>query len=158
MTPRPPQTDAEWESYRALRWLVLRKPWGQPLAPDAGEDREDCVHAMIPGEDGRAVAVGRIIFKSDGTAQVRSMATVEHLRGQGLGQRVLEYLEQAARRRGVTSIILNARDRAVPFYARLGFEAVGEGPLLFGCIPHTAMRKQLTPTAPGDADDEEVRS
>ena len=80
------------------------------------------------------------------------------MRGEGLGRRMLEYLEQAARRRGVTSIFLNARDRAVPFYAKLGYEAVGEGPMLFGFIPHMAMRKQLTPTAPGDAVDEEGRS
>jgi GNAT superfamily N-acetyltransferase len=141
--PRPPQTDAEWESYRELRWRVLRAPWNQPRGGDAGEDDEDVVHAMIPGDAGEAIAVGRIIFLRNGQAQIRSMATIEPLRGRGLGQRVIEYLEQQARARGVKTIVLNARNRAVPFYARLGYEAVGEGPLLFGVIPHTAMRKQL---------------
>jgi GNAT superfamily N-acetyltransferase len=143
MEPRPPQTDAEWASYRDLRWRVLRAPWNQPLAPDAGEDQEDQVHAMITDASGAVLSVGRIIFKPNGEAQVRSMATEESHRGRGLGRRIIEYLEQAARRRGVTAISLNAREDAVPFYARLGYEPTGEGPLLFGCIRHTTMRKML---------------
>jgi GNAT superfamily N-acetyltransferase len=143
MEARPPHTDAEWASYRELRWRVLRAPWNQPLAPDAGEDQEDQVHAMIAGPSGAAIAVGRIIFKSNGEAQVRSMATDESHRGQGLGRRIIEYLEQEARRRGITTVSLNAREAAVSFYTRLGYAPTGEGPLLFGCIRHTAMRKTL---------------
>lgn len=143
MEPRPPHTVAEWASYRDLRWRVLRAPWNQPLAPDAGEDQEDQVHAMIAGPSGAALAVGRIIFKPDGEAQIRSMATEESHRGQGLGRGIIEYLEQSARLRGATAISLNAREAAVPFYAKLGYEPAGEGPLLFGCIRHTAMRKIL---------------
>jgi GNAT superfamily N-acetyltransferase len=143
MEVHPPNTDAEWASYRELRWRVLRAPWNQPHAPDAGEDQEDQIHAMIAGPSGAALAVGRIIFKTSGEAQVRSMATDESHRGQGLGRRIIEYLEQAARLRGVAAISLNAREAAVPFYARLGYEPTGEGPLLFGCIRHTSMRKTL---------------
>jgi GNAT superfamily N-acetyltransferase len=143
MEVHPPNTDVEWASYRNLRWRVLRAPWNQPLAPDAGEDQEDQVHAMIADASGAALAVGRIIFKSSGEAQVRSMATDESHRGKGLGRRIIEYLELEARHRGVTAISLNAREAAVPFYARLGYESIGEGPLLFGCIRHTTMRKAL---------------
>jgi len=143
MHPRPPQTHAEWQSYRDLRWRVLRAPWNQPPAVDAGEDQEDCLHAMIADDAGGAIAVGRIIFRADGEAQIRSMATAEDRRGLGLGRQIMEYLEQAARRREMRAIFLNARDNAVGFYAKLGYEPVGEGPLLFGCIPHTAMKKSL---------------
>lgn len=148
MTPRPPQTDAEWQSYYDLRWQVLRKPWNQPPGGDANEAAEDVLHVMIPDDAGRAIAVGRIIFKPDGEAQVRSMATAEGMRSRGLGQRVMEYLEQAARQRGVKTIVLNARNQAVPFYAKFGYEAIGEGHLLFGVIPHTVMRKTLTESNP----------
>jgi GNAT superfamily N-acetyltransferase len=143
MQPRAPQTEAEWDSYRELRWRVLRAPWNQPLAADAGEDDEEQVHAMLTDDAGRAIAVGRIIFKPNREAQIRSMATADGFRGQGLGRRIMEHLEDAARQRGVTTVLLNSRDNAVEFYAKLGYEAVGEGPLLFGCIPHTAMRKLL---------------
>jgi predicted GNAT family N-acyltransferase len=143
MQPRPPQTDAEWASYRDLRWRVLRAPWNQPPHIDAGEDQEDCVHAMIANDAGQAIAVGRVILKPTGEAHIRSMATAEDCRGQGLGRRIMDYLEQAARERGATTVILNARENAVIFYAKLGYVPVGEGPLLFGVIPHTVMQKTL---------------
>src|SRR5262245_4792564 len=98
---------------------------------------------MIADDAGRAIAVGRIIFKSAREAQVRSMATRGAARGHGLGRRVLEYLEQQARNASVATIFLNAREEAVGFYARLGYEPVGPGPLLFGVIPHTVMKKAL---------------
>jgi N-acetylglutamate synthase-like GNAT family acetyltransferase len=99
---------------------------------------------MIADHRGRAIAVGRILFKSPTEAQIRSMATEEAFRGQGLGRRIMEYLEQAARDEGVTTIFLNARESVVPFYAKLGYEITGPGPTLFDCIRHKAMRKQLS--------------
>jgi N-acetylglutamate synthase-like GNAT family acetyltransferase len=148
MGPRCPRTEAEWASYHDLRWRVLRAPWGQPRGGDAGEGEEDAVHAMIADEAGEAIAVGRVIFTSAGEAQIRSMATAEGQRGAGLGRRIIEYLERAARQHGVTTIFLNSRDAATGFYTGLGYEAVGEGPTLFGVVKHTVMRKQLT-TADG---------
>lgn len=143
MQPRPPQTETEWASYRDLRWRVLRAPWNQPPHIDADETSSDCIHAMIADDNGQAIAVGRILFKANAEAQIRSMATAEDCRGQGLGRRIMDYLEQAARKRGATSVLLNARENAVPFYIKLGYEPVGQGPLLFGCIPHTVMKKPL---------------
>jgi predicted GNAT family N-acyltransferase len=143
MTPRSPQSDDEWNSYYDLRWRVLRAPWGQPPGGDPDEGSQKTVHAMIAGDGGRAIAVGRLLFKSAAEAQVRSMATEEAARGRGLGRRVMEYLEQAARAEGVTTIFLNAREDVVPFYAKLGYEVTGDGPTLFDCIRHKAMRKQL---------------
>jgi GNAT superfamily N-acetyltransferase len=101
------------------------------------------LHVMIGDEAGRAIAVGRIIFKCGDEAQIRSMATDDGHRGEGLGRRIMEYLEQAARNRGVKVIVLNARENAAGFYAKLGYEVVGPGPLLFGAIPHLAMSKPL---------------
>ena len=142
-SPRSPRTDAEWASYHDLRWRVLRAPWGQPPVVDPGEDDEDCVHAMIADDAGRAIAVGRIIFKAPGEAQIRSMATEEAYRGRGLGKQIMKFLEHAACERGVRTIVLNAREDVAPFYAQLGYEAVGEGPVLFERIRHTTMRKRL---------------
>jgi predicted GNAT family N-acyltransferase len=143
MNAKSPQSPAEWESYYDLRWRILRAPWNQPRGGDPDEGQGDMLHAMIGDDDGRAIAVGRIIFKSAEEAQIRSMATEEGRRGEGLGRRIMDFLEQAARNRGVKVIFLNAREQAAGFYARLGYEVVGPGPLLFGVIPHLAMRKQV---------------
>lgn len=138
-----PQTDAEWASYHDLRWQVLRAPWGQPRGGDDDEGLEPTVHAMIADEAGQAIAVGRLIVKSATEAQVRSMATAEPWRGRGLGRQVLEYLEQQARAAGIQTVFLNARENALGFYAKLGYQAVGPGPTLFGVIRHVVMRKYL---------------
>jgi predicted GNAT family N-acyltransferase len=143
MDVKRPESDDEWEGYYDLRWRILRAPWGQPRGGDPDEEQEDMLHAMIGDDAGRAIAVGRIIFKSADEAQIRSMATAEDRRGEGWGRRLMEYLEQAARNRGVKTIFLNAREEAAEFYAKLGYEAIGPGPTLFGVIPHVAMRKQL---------------
>lgn len=143
MRPRSPLTDADWESYHDLRWRVLRAPWGQPPGGDLGEAEEDAIHAMITDKSGKAIAVGRIIFKSASEAQIRSMATAEGHRGAGWGRQIIAYLEHVARQRGVATIILNSRDVAAGFYAKLGYEAIGEGPTLFDVVRHTVMRKQL---------------
>ncbi len=143
MQVRSPQTDAEWTAYRDLRWRVLRAPWGQPPTADADEDQFPCTHLAIFDGDGQAIAVGRLVCKSPHEAQIRSMAVDERYRGQGLGRRIMSRLEQAARDVGVRSIVLQARENAVDFYARQGYEVVGDGPLLFGVIHHATMRKQL---------------
>lgn len=143
MTPRTPQTDAEWAAYRDLRWRVLRAPWGQPPTADADEDQFPCTHLAIFGDDGQAIAVGRLVCKSPHEAQIRSMAVDERYRGQGLGRKIMSHLEQAARDAGVRSIVLHARENAVEFYARQGYQVVGQGPLLFGVIHHATMTKTL---------------
>jgi ribosomal protein S18 acetylase RimI-like enzyme len=71
------------------------------------------------------------------------MATAPHVRSQGLGRRIIEHLEAVARDKGAKTIVLNARDSAVGFYAKLGYEIVGPGPTLFDVIPHVKMCKRL---------------
>ena len=143
MPVQSPQTEDQWRQYYDLRWQVLRAPWGQPREDCPLPDEEDAVHALICDDAGAALAVGRIIFRGEGEAQIRSMATAPARRGEGLGRQIMEFLEEAARRRGVVSILLNARTGAVPFYAGLGYRATGPGPKLFGQIEHVAMRKEL---------------
>ncbi len=140
---RRPQSGAEWAAYYELRWQVLRAPWRQPAesATDVVEAASE--HAVILDNQGQALATGRLLFNSPTECQLRSMATAAHARGQGLGRRVVEYLEQIARRRGAESIVLNARNDAAGFYEKLGYEVVGEGPMLFGVIPHLRMSKRL---------------
>jgi N-acetylglutamate synthase-like GNAT family acetyltransferase len=150
MTPRAPQNDAEWDSYDELRYQVLRAPWGQPRDEKAS-DEVPTVHAMIADHRNRAIAVGRLLILSPTEGQIRSMATAEDMRGQGLGQQIMRHLEQAARDAGISVITLNSREEAVAFYTKLGYKRVGEGPLLFGKIPHAAMRKELSPPTGKDA-------
>jgi GNAT superfamily N-acetyltransferase len=140
-----PETADEWQAYYDLRWRVLRAPWGQPLGSERDELEDGSVHRMLCDARGRVLAVGRVHMLGSQTAQIRYMAVEDSYQGQGLGSRILEQLEQAAMAAGCTSIVLDAREAALPFYQRHGYQRVSRSHLLFGRIQHFRMSKPLGP-------------
>jgi GNAT superfamily N-acetyltransferase len=58
--------------------------------------------------------------------RLRGMATIETRRGQGLGKLVLDACVAHADANGAALVWCNARERAIPFYARGGFAGLGE--------------------------------
>ena len=141
-----PSTAAEWDAYYHLRFAVLRQPWQQPPGSERADDdlAPTTTHALVlaPGKRS-AVAVGRLHPSGPGQGQLRFMAVHPEWQGQGVGREVLRYLEAAAHSQGLQEIILHARQEAVPFYQRLGYEVVAPSHLLFGTIPHFLMRRAL---------------
>ncbi len=100
---------------------------------------------MVCDQTGRVLAVGRLHQAGDGSAQIRYMAVETGYERQGLGTRILERLEQAALAAGSKTVVLHAREVAVPFYRRHGYQLVAASHLLFGKIQHYVMTKQLGP-------------
>jgi GNAT superfamily N-acetyltransferase len=143
MQVRAPQTDDEFARYYNLRWQVLRAPWGQPRGAERDELESSSDHALIIDDNDVALAVGRLHLNSPTEAQIRYMAVADAARGQGLGRRIVAYLETIARQRGASIVVLNAREAVAGFYQRLGYEIVGPGPTMFGTIAHVKMQKQL---------------
>jgi|TARA_B100001971_G_scaffold38654_1_gene33718 ribosomal protein S18 acetylase RimI-like enzyme len=144
---RSPETDTEFEAYYDLRWRVLRQPWGQSPGSERDELDDDATHVAGYDEVKGLVCVGRLHAVETGVGQVRYMAVEEPLRGRGLGQAVLDELERLAKRQGMSVIVLDAREAAVGFYRRNGYEAVDEGHVLFGEVRHSKMRKRLDGSA-----------
>lgn len=135
-------------AYYELRWRVLRKPWGQPSGSERDELDAAATHVAGYDEAKRLVCVGRLHAVETGVGQVRYMAVEEPLRGRGLGQAVLDELERLAKGQGMSVIVLDAREAAVGFYRHNGYEAVGEGPVLFGEVRHSKMRKKFSVSMP----------
>ena len=138
-----PESAEEFEEYYELRWRILRAPWRQPRGSEKDDWEHLADHVTARDGHGRLLGVGRLHLNNPGEAQVRYMATEEDCRGRGVGLAVYRHLESIAARRHVARISLNARDSALGFYEKLGFKVVGEGPLLFGEIPHKAMVKEM---------------
>ena len=147
MEIRSPETDTEFEAYYDLRWRVLRQPWGQSPGSERDELDDDATHVAGYDEVKGLVCEGRLHAVETGVGQVRYMAVEEPLRGRGLGQAVLDELERLAKRQGMSVIVLDAREAAVGFYRRNGYEAVDEGHVLFGEVRHSKMRKRLDGSA-----------
>ena len=91
----------------------------------------------------RQVQCDRAHFNSDEEAQIRYMAVEEEWQGKGVGTMILEYLEEKIKEKGAKYIVLNARDIAIKFYEKHGYEIVKEAHVLFDTIPHYKMRKIL---------------
>lgn len=143
MEIKSPQTDAEWKAYYALRFNVLREPWNQPLGSEVLADEDQAIHA-IAVEDNEVLGVARMHESAEKQGQVRCVATATAAQGKGIGKAIMAYLEDQAKAKGWTEIVLEARENAVPFYEAIGYTIIAESYLLFGEIQHYRMKKALT--------------
>ena len=140
---REPKSQREFDEYYDLRWRILRKPWNQSRESVQDERDGSAIHSGAR-EGERLAGVGRLHFNSPAEAQVRYMAVEEGLGGQGVGSLILRELEVRARQGGATRVVLNAREKAVPFYRRHGYQLMELSPtLLFDSIVHRWMWKDL---------------
>ena len=121
----------------ALRYDVFVV--GQDVPAELERDDMDAVsdHAVAL-LDGTVVGTGRLL--PDGT--IGRMAVADSARGRGIGAAVLQQLEQCARERELAAVELHAQVHATGFYAKAGYQPVGEVYLEAG-IEHRSMRKLL---------------
>jgi putative acetyltransferase len=100
---------------------------------DIGPKREASMFVEPDGvflvvRDGkRAVACGGVCRFDAARAEVKRMYVVPDARGRGLGRRVLEELEAAAKRLGYTSVVLETGDlqvEALRLYESSGYERI----------------------------------
>ncbi len=140
---RVPETSTEWKAYYQLRFDVLREPWNQPRGSEVLADEDQVIHAAAFDEDGTLVGVARLQTNAPGVGQVRCVAVSAAAQGKGVGRKLMKHLETLASEQGLTEIILEARENAVPFYQSIGYEITKTSYLLFNEIQHYTMRKQL---------------
>lgn len=140
---REPKTEEEFRLYYDLRWRILREPWTQERESAQDEHEHDAFHIMTLDQTNILVAVGRLHFNSREEAQVRYMAVEKGQTGRGIGSRVLEALESHARSAGAKTIVLNARENAIPFYTRHHYALIAKTSTLFESLVHWRMNKSL---------------
>lgn len=138
-----PSTPEQSKKYYRLRFETLRQPWGEPEGSERAEDDATAIHAMLLNDAGEAVGVCRMHLNSPQEAQIRFMGIRKDMQGQKLGDQLIQYMEQRAREMGATRMMLHARENAVNFYRRNGYQVEEESYLLFGSIQHYKMDKQL---------------
>lgn len=124
-----------------LRDECLRRPLG--LSFDAGElAAEASQHHFALVDDKVLLGCLVAVPLGQGRYKLRQMAIAEEFRGRGFGRQLVETVEAELCGRGAREFVLHARDTAVGFYEKLGYQPVGE---LFVevTIPHLAMTKML---------------
>ncbi len=140
-----PQSDADWSAYYDLRWSILRTPW-QPQGNDRDETDDISIHrTVVCNTSGKTLAVGRLhrLADQDQQGQIRFMAVAQGHERQGNGSLLLVSLEKAAQEMGLETVMLHARENALPFYQHHGYTLVEQSFLLFNEIQHYLMSKRM---------------
>ncbi|EHY0934767.1 YiiD C-terminal domain-containing protein [Vibrio cholerae] len=142
-----PTTDNQLNKYFHFRWQMLREPWRMPIGSERDEYDSMSHHRMIVDSRGYPMAIGRLYITPDCEGQIRYMAVKANRRSKGMGSLILVALESLARQEGVKRLVCNAREDAIPFYAKNGFERRGELTDERGPVRHQQMVKTLDPMA-----------
>jgi predicted GNAT family N-acyltransferase len=132
----------DYEQELDLRRAVLRRPLGLDFSP---EDLKCEVHDIHLGAFEAGLILATLVLTPQGcsTVKMRQVAVAPALQGRGVGTDLVAYSERVAKDRGFSTMVLHARDTAVPFYLRLGCSLEGEQFEEVG-IPHRSMSKKLT--------------
>lgn len=140
---RTPNTPQEWADYYTVRYNELRKPWGQPAGSERDDKEELALHYALFSAN-ELVGVLRVdrTDKPD-TVQFRFMAIAKGHQGKGFGELLMSHAENEARSKGIKTVILHAREVALNFYKKLGYDTIEKSHLLFGEIQHFLMKKEL---------------
>ena len=143
LTIKHPETEQEFNDYYNLRWRILRAPWGKPEGSEKDTIETECIHIMVCIDE-KILGVGRLQFNSENEAQIRYMAVEKEHEGKGIGTQVVNALEEKARAHNIKTIKLEARETAVGFYKKQGYELQEKTCLLFNSIQHYRMQKNIT--------------
>lgn len=138
-----PTTESDYEKYFDLRWRILREPWQQPRGSEKDELENMSHHLMACDETNNVIGVGRLHALSDSQGQIRYMAVATDHQGKGIGSLLLQELENLAIKNKFNSILLHARENALPFYLHHGYAQLEQSHLLFNSIQHFKMIKHL---------------
>lgn len=143
MKIQTPTTAEDFEKYFNLRWCILREPWQQPRGSEKDELESSSHHVMIYDDSNQVIGVGRLHAATDSQGQIRYMAVATSHQGNGIGSLLLQELERIAKEKSFSSILLHARENALPFYLHHGYEQLEKSHLLFNSIQHFKMIKYL---------------
>lgn len=129
-----------YEAEKSLRHRTLREPLGRTFDPDEFAFELESLHLLALD---KGQVVGCVLFAPEGRGgRLYQMAVDTDYQGKGLGQALVQHLEQELTKEGYREVVLHARQTATPFYAKLGYEFCSEEYLEIG-IPHRNMRKDL---------------
>ncbi|WP_118972061.1 GNAT family N-acetyltransferase [Taibaiella koreensis] len=124
-----------------LRQRVLRAPLGLDIRnDDLAAEQEQIIFVY---EEDHEVKGCVLLQQYDAeTFKLRQMAVDATLQGKGVGTQLINAADLYAVQVGKHRILLHARETAVPFYQRLGYEVTGDPFTEIG-LPHRTMEKLL---------------
>lgn len=135
------ETEAELEGAIGVRMRVFVVEQAIPAEEELDQEDAAATHVLARYR-GQVIGAGRLVLGEDLTAHIGRMAVDQPWRSQGVGGRILRYLEAEARNQGMVRSSLHAQEYVKGFYAAHGYREHGDI-FLEVDIPHIEMRKEL---------------
>lgn len=128
----------------AMRDRLLRKPLGLAWSGADLEGESTQLHFGLFDRDQGGEMIACVVIKplDEDTAKLRQMAVDDPYRRSGAGSFMIRRVEDILRDRGFASIEMDARETAVGFYEKLGYQVRGQR-FTQVTIPHFRMLKTL---------------
>ncbi len=131
----------DYQKVVKLRYKVLRKPLGLSFSEiDLQQDKDEIIIGIFNQK--RIIAVLQLKPLEQNTVKLRQMAVDNDYRRGGYGKKLIRFAEDYARKKGFRQIILHARQVALGFYEKLGYQNTDSAFTEVG-IPHFKMYKDL---------------
>jgi N-acetylglutamate synthase-like GNAT family acetyltransferase len=125
-----------------LRNQILRKPLGMNIFEEDLSDEINQSHFIALLNNRLIGCVIMVKNKENNIAKLRQMAILKEYEGMGIGSQLVRYFENEAEALGYSEIVLHARETAVGFYQKLGYQVFSE--MFYEVnIPHFKMQKSL---------------
>jgi ribosomal-protein-alanine N-acetyltransferase len=131
-----------------VRWDVLRPDRPIETANFAGDDAPDTIHvgAFVDARNICCATATRAPWQNNPAWQLRGMGVVADWQKKGVGQLVLAKLEELVQQAADLPLIwCNAREEAVMFYEKQGWQVASESFYIEDVGPHFKMTKYLKP-------------
>lgn len=106
------------------------------------DEIDDYASHIVMYLDKKPVATGRIFIKEDKAYKIGRVAVKKEHRGQGLGTKVMQKLEEIAKDEKAEIIMLSSQYHAKKFYENCGYKVDGE-PYLEDGAKHILMKKNI---------------
>ena len=124
-----------------LRYAILRKPLGLNFAPeDLKKEKDDILLGYF--DDKKLEGCCLLTKANSQEVRLRQMAVMSGFQKHGIGKALIQFAENIARDRGFKKICMHARETAIGFYEKQGYQKAGEC-FVEVTLPHFMMEKQL---------------
>ena len=144
ITIKTPVTRDDFKAYYALRYKVLREPWGHPKGTEKDDYEPISEHFMAVNEKGEVVGVVKLYEKSEGVGYVSHLAVSPDHQHKGIGKLLVQTVETRARERGFHSVGTMARVTATAFFEKHGYRVTGMPSVHLGTTHLVWMEKELS--------------
>jgi N-acetylglutamate synthase-like GNAT family acetyltransferase len=125
ITVKKPTTKDDFKAYYALRYKVLREPWGHPKGTEKDDYEPISEHFMAVDAAGEVVGVVKLYEKSPGVGNVSHLAIATDQQRKGIGHMLLKAVEQRAREHGMKVIGAMSRVTATAYFEKWGYHVAG---------------------------------